>query len=425
MVEALSGVRVVEMTTALQGPAAGGYLRDMGAEVIKVEPPEGDASRYHRGSYNYTPEGTLGAQFVHSNKGKRVISVNAKSDDGRDVIYKLVEGADAFITNYRESALERMGFGYEKLRAINPNLIYAAVNGFGHMGPDADKGMVDGAGLARGGMINMTGPRDGPPVLPGATLADTAGAMQFALAIVTALFARERHGVAQKANVSSYGAQIWLQAWEIQQAAMTGNELARDGAHHANIPGMYGVYETADGKALFIAYARTEESWQAFCDFAAMPEIGRDERWNSLQKRMGMGHDAEGNVSGEIRPYMERAVASKSLDEWVAFLDSEPQIIYNRVASHDDVLSDPQAAANGYIQEIDVDLIGKTKVIGPTVVLSETPGSVKGPPPQLSQHTEEVLLELGYEWEQIEKINEQTRSALRQKFIELGMEPPF
>ena len=145
--------------------------------------------------------------------------------------------------------------------------------------------------------MHVTGPRDGPPMLPGAIIADMAGAMQLALGVVTALLARERHGIAQKVNNSSYGAQIWLQAWEIQQAAVTGNALKRDGAHHPNLPGMYGIYGTADGEALFIAFHMTEESWQSFCNFAGMPEIGADERWNAVTKRMGMGGDAEGKMA--------------------------------------------------------------------------------------------------------------------------------
>ena len=313
MVEALTGIQVVEMAAALQGPAAAGYLRDMGAEVTRVESPEGDGARYHRGAYNYTPQGTLGAQFVHSNKGKRTISIDVNSEQGREIVYKLVAGADVFLTNRLESSLERMGYGYDTLRAIKPDLIYAAVNGFGHLGPQADKRMVDGAGLARGGLIHVTGPRDGPPVLPGAVIADMAGAMQLALGVMTALFARERHGVAQKVNTSSYGAQIWLQAWEIQQAAMTGNPLMRDGAHHANLPGMYGVYTTSDGEALFLAFPRTDESWRSFCNFGGMPEIGVDHRWNAATKRMGMAFDAEGTVASQIRPYMERAFASKTM----------------------------------------------------------------------------------------------------------------
>jgi crotonobetainyl-CoA:carnitine CoA-transferase CaiB-like acyl-CoA transferase len=310
------------------------------------------------------------------------------------------------------------------LRQINPRLIYAVVNGFGPHGPDRTKGMVDGAGQARGGLINMTGKAGGAPIMPGAAIADMAGAMQFVLGIMTALVARERFGVGQKVQTSSYGAQLWLQTWEITQSSITGHALTRQGAHHPNVPGTYGVYETKDGHAIFHAFARTEEAWHAFCAFAGHPDVAEDDRWNSVQKRMGMGSDAEGVTARQVRPFMEEAFKSKTLAEWTAFLDSQPEIIYNKVATYDEVLADPQAAANDYFVEMDVPHAGRKKLIGNLVHLSETPGAPKPGIPELGQHTEEILLDLGYDWPEIVEINAHTREALRAKFIALGAEPP-
>jgi crotonobetainyl-CoA:carnitine CoA-transferase CaiB-like acyl-CoA transferase len=162
MNEPLAGIRVVEMSIAVQGPAAGVYLRDMGAEVIKVEPPLGDPSRYGRGVDNPTPVGTPGPQFVACNRGKRSVCVDLTTEPGMRALHALLAGADVFLTNYRASALERLGLGDEALRGRYPNLIYAMVNGFGPAGPDADKAMLDGAAVARGGLAGMTGARLDP-----------------------------------------------------------------------------------------------------------------------------------------------------------------------------------------------------------------------------------------------------------------------
>jgi crotonobetainyl-CoA:carnitine CoA-transferase CaiB-like acyl-CoA transferase len=425
MPEAFDGLRVVEMATALQGPAAGGFFADMGAEVIRVEPPEGDASRYHRGVNNFHPEGTPGTQFIATSRGKRSVCLDIHSPLGLEAVYRLVARADVFLSNYRESALERLGLGYAELHRRNPRLIYGVASGFGDRGPDADKGMVDGAAQARGGIVNVTGPADGPPMMPGTTLADTAGAMQLALGIVTALVTRERQGIGQRVTTSAYGAQIWLQMWEITQSSITGRSLTRAGAHHPNIPGSYGVYETADGGSIFLAFARTEESWQSFCRFAGMPAIGTDDRWNSVQKRMGMHNDAEGMIARQVQPYLRTAFKSKPLNEWVAFLDTEPEIIYNVVFGYDDVLNDPQALANEYIVERDIPHAGRFKVPGTGIHMSETPGTPKNMIPELGQDTEAVLLDLGFGWDEIERLNADTREALRRKFIALGQEPPY
>jgi formyl-CoA transferase/CoA:oxalate CoA-transferase len=425
MAGALSGIRVVEMATALQGPAAGGFLADMGAEVVRIEPPEGDASRYHRGVNNFLPQGTPGAQFIVTSRGKRSVCLDIHSSLALEAVYRLVDSADVFLSNYRESALNRLGLGFDELHRRNPRLVYGVASGFGDRGPDANKGMVDGAAQARGGLVSVTGDPTGAPMMPGSAIADTAGAMQLALGIVTALVTRERQGMGQRVALSAYGAQIWLQMWEITQSSVTGKPLTRTGSHHPNIPGGYGVYETADGESIFLAFARTEESWQSFCKFAGIPEIGIDERWNSLQKRMGMGNDAEGVVARQIHPFLENAFRSKTVDEWIAFLDTEPEIIYNRVFGYDDVLNDPQALENDYIVEREVPHAGRFKVPGLGIYMSETPGAVGEVIPELGQHTEEVLLELGFDWDQIEQVNNETREALRQKFIALGQEPPY
>ena len=424
MTEPLEGIRVLEMATALQGPAAALYLSDMGADVVKVEPPEGDPSRLHQGVGNPMPETTLGSQFLSANRGKRSVSLDAHDPDSKEAIYRLVEQVDVFLSNFREVALERMGLGYDALKKRNPGIIYAIVNGFGPDGPDAEKRMLDGAAQARGGLASVTGYEDGPPLLAGTTLADTAGAMQLALAVMTALLARERHGVGQKVNCSSYGAQLWLQMWEITHTALTGHLLSRTGPHHPNVPGSYGIYGTADGKGIFLAFPTTEEAWQAFCAFGGDADLGFDERWNTVQKRMGMSGDL-GDTAAQLRPLLTAIFASKTMAEWREFLDAQPEIIWDAIATYEDVLNDPQAAANGYIAKRELPGVGERKVVGNLVKLSETPGTTKASWPELGQQTEEVLLELGYDWDAITLITDRAREALREKFIAQGVEPPY
>lgn len=421
MVEPLTGMRVVEMSTALQGPAAGGYLADMGAEVIRVERPEGDGSRYGRGVSNDSPPGTPGAQFVATSRGKKSIAIDLKSEAGREAILRLIDTADAFISNYREAALERLGFGYEVLHARNPRLVYAAVNGFGPKGPLAGRAMTDIAAQARGGVMSLIGDADGPPERIGATVSDLAGALQFSLGIVTALLARERHGVGQKVNVSAYGAQIWMQSWELTHTAISGHQLQREGAFHPNVTGMEGIYETKDGGWVAISFAKTEDAWRAMCEFGGHPEVAEDERWNTVRARVGVG----GGDSRAIRPYVAAIFRGRTTAEWEAFMDTQPEIIFNRVFDLDDIMNDQQAEANGYITDIEVPPLGTIRGVGPLIHLSETPPSVKGPPPELGQHTEELLLELGYDWDTITKISDESRDAMRARFLDLGMEPPY
>src|SRR5262245_58675808 len=346
MNEPLSGIRVIDMTLAVQGPAASLYLRDMGADVIKLEPPLGDPSRYGRGHDNNTPAGTLGPQFVAVNRGKRSISIDLSTELGRKAVLKLLETADVFLTNYREPALVKMGLGYEALHARLPRLIYASVNGFGPKGIDADKAMLDGAAVARGGLSYMTGYADSDPLVLGAIVGDTSGAMHLALATMTALFVRERTGIAQRVQTSALGTQLWLQQWELTHTAMTAAKLERVGPHHPNIKGPYGIYRTSCGGAIMIAQTMQQDAWDGICIFADMPELAFDPCWNTPSKRLGEGVTQQ--ESDAVRQALTTAFSRRTAAEWDGFLRTQPEAIWERVRSWPEVLEDEQNVLNEY-----------------------------------------------------------------------------
>ena len=417
MPEPLEGITVIEMTVAVQGPAAGLYLRDMGATVLKVEPPLGDPSRYTHGRYNNTPAGTVGPQYAAVNRGKRSLCIDLKTQAGLQAMQALIATADIFLTNYRHAALEALGLGYDALKAQHPQLIYAMVNGFGPKGPDRDKAMLDGVAASRGGLIHHTGYKDLEPALPGAIVLDTAGAMQLALAIMTALFARDRHGTGQLVQTSALGAALWLQQWELTHVALTQADLPRSGNHHPNIAGFYGVYRTLDDGAIMLAQVMDQESWDRLCIFADMLPLSLDPRFQTPGQRLGAGlTDAD---TDEVRAAFKTAFGRKTTEAWIEFLSQEPEIIWERVNSWKDVLKDSQALANDYFTEIHLEGAGACQTVGNLVRLSETPGRVKGNPPSLGEANREILQGLGFEAERIEAIERHATTVRTELLAEL------
>ena len=421
MQEPLEGIKVLEMTVAVQGPSAGLYLRDMGAEVVKLEPPLGDGSRYVRAQQNNTPDGTVAPQYVAANRGKRSICLDISTKTGRKAVHALLKDADVFLTNYRLPALKKMGLDYESLKAQHPMLIHASVNGFGPEGPDADKAMLDGVAASRGGLVHHTGYADRESCLPGAIIIDTAGAMQLALGTMTAIVARERHGVGQQVQTSALGTALWLQQWELTHVAMTGASLERSGNHHANIRGFYGVYQTKDGGEIMLAQVMDAEAWDALAIFADAFELSLDPRFQTPGQRLGEGLTEASTA--ELRAILRKAFAAKNTEEWVEFLYTQPEIIWEKVRSWAEVLKDSQAHANNYFTSVNIPGVGATQTVGNLVSLSATPGSPKGNPPELGEGNDELLIAAGLSREEISEIENtatQVRDNIQQELFKVA-----
>ncbi len=402
--EALEGIRVVELTIAVQGPAAGGFLSDMGADVIKVEPPMGDANRWYRGANNDLPYESVGTQFIGASHGKRSVCVDIHTEIGLELVDKLVDTADVFLSNFREPALERIGMGYERLSARNPGLVYAVANGFGPDGPARENRMSDQFAQARSGISGVTGTPDDPQLIPGTIIADTGGAMALAMGVLTALVARQRDGLGQKVQTSSYGAMIWMQAWEINHTSATGHMPSRDGGFHPVVSAMTGIYEASDGVA-FCMGIRDDETWREFCEFGGNPQLADDPRWNNREGRDPFRDQQAMDSAKDVRPFVAEMIKSRTSEEWQAFFEIHPDgITAQRVQNYEEVLNDEQALVNGYIVEKNIPHVGRRRVAGIPIRMSRTPGEPKNSFSELGEHTAEVMQELGYESEAIEEV---------------------
>ena len=388
----LAGIKVLDITIFQQGPQASLIFADMGAEVIKVEPPGiGDLGRVlgSVGEERFSP------YFLAHNRGKRSIALNLKTEAGVRICLQLAEQADVAIHNFRPGVMERLGLGYDEMRAVNPRIIYGHASGWGAKGPRAEHPAFDLAAQAQGGIMGVTGDRDGYPLPAGAAIADYVGALNLALAVNSALFARERTGVGQKIDTSLLGGQVAMQAWEIQHY-VTHRQLGRAGRGHAYLPTIWRVFKTADGYV--VVGGLPENRWPAFCAALDMPELEHDERYASYGVRLAH--------LDELYAVLDDVFLKKTDAEWMELLKAA-DCICGPVATYDELLDDPQVRANEYIVEVDHPTQGRLPVVGAPWRFSETPVEIAPAAPELGQHSEEVLQELGYTWEQIAELREQ------------------
>jgi crotonobetainyl-CoA:carnitine CoA-transferase CaiB-like acyl-CoA transferase len=387
----MDGVRVLDFTVFQQGPQASLTFADLGADVIKVEPPRfGDLGRV----IGVVGEDRFSPYFLAHNRGKRSVTLDLKKEEAINICHRLAERCDVAMHNFRPGVMERLGLGYDDLARVNPRIIYAHASGYGSLGPRATHPAFDLAAQAQGGLVSTTGEREGFPLPAGVAVADYVGAVNLAFAIMTALFVRERTGRGQKIETSLLGGQVAMQAWELQYY-VTHRKPNRAGRGHAYLPTIWRVFKTADSHA--VVGGLPEDRWPAFCRVVGMPELEHDPRFENYFKRMT-------NLE-ELHALLDGAFETKTTAEWMELLQAA-DCICAPVATYDDVLCDPQARANEYVVEVDHPSQGRIPVAGAPWRFSETPAQVAATAPELGQHTEEVLQELGYDWEEISSLRE-------------------
>jgi CoA:oxalate CoA-transferase len=384
----LEGIRVLDLTVFQQGPYASSMLADLGADVIKIEGP--DTPDPGRGFDMPGATSDFHAYFETLNRGKRAVSIDLKTEPGQQALHRLVERADVFVSNVRYKALKRLRADYETLRLINSSLVYAHATGYGPRGPDADLGSMDVLGVARGGLMSVTGEPDFPPTRIGAPIGDHVGAICLGFGIVAALFHRQRTGEGQRVDGSLLAGQMCIQSHNIAGALFANQTPARQKRGGPNPT--WNIYKGSDDKWFVLGMSRAK-FWPGICEVIGHPEWIGDERFATLSSRL--------KQRDELMALLDEIFSTKPANEWVR-LFSDANLMATHLNDYLDVGGDPQALANGYITEVArPNGAPPVKMVGPPILFEKTPARIRGLAPEFGQHTEEVLREAGYSWEEI------------------------
>lgn len=389
----LKGLNVVEMSTWLFGPMSACVLGELGADVIKIEPHEGDPMRglIHR------VRDHVDWVFEIANRNKRSVALDVRSPAGNEALRKLLAEADVFIVNLRRGALQRLGIDYESIKADHPRLIYAHATGYGTEGPDIDRPAFDElAYWARGGFMETLGPPGSEPVRLVGAMGDLPSAMNISAAIFAALYQRELTGQGQFVTCSLYGGGIWANGFAIQGALATGENFPRSDRYSAFNP-LYNSYRAADGKWMQLAMIQEERFWAPFAKAIDLPILVEDERFAAVANRRQHIREAVETI--------EQRIGEQPRGHWAAIFDAN-DFPWAPAADSVEIAADPQALANGYVRTMDHKAVGEFKVLGVPFQLERAPTENYSSAPELGEHTELVLEELGYEWDAIAELKQ-------------------
>ena len=388
----LQGIRVLDFTIAQQGAYATLLMADMGAEVIKVEEPgRGEVGRL----LGMDRKRGVSAYFLALNRGKKSLTLNLKSERGREVALRLARDCDVVANNFRPGVMEKLGLGYEAFREVNPRIVYASASAFGTKGRLGLKPGNDILAQAMSGLMSTTG-EDETPIPTGIAVADHIGAVTLALGIVAALLARERTGAGQRVECSLLGSLLAAQSWELTHHLLTGELPAKAGRGHAHLPHIWYTYRTADG---YMAVGGVyPDRWPDFCRAIGRADLETDERFAGLGGRL-RGRE-------ELNGLLEEHFSTRPTAEWLERLEAA-DLFCAPVYDYAQVAAEPQAYDNGYLVPVQHPRLGEITAVNCPIAFSETPASAAPASPDLGEHTPEVLQAFGYAGEEIERLREE------------------
>lgn len=377
----LRGVRVLELAQIMAGPTCGAMLADLGADVVKVEKlPGGDDSR----SYREPRVNGVSAPFLMLNRNKRGVAIDLKSPRGREVLLRLVRGADVLVENYRRDTMDKLGLGYEALAAENPALIYCAITGFGRTGPLADRGGFDLVAQGFAGLMAITGEPGHPPAKSGSPVSDINAGLLAALGVLAAYTERLKSGRGQLVDTSLFEAALQQTYWHASSYFSTGVSPGPLGSAHI-LTAPYQAFEASDG---YINIGGANQSnWERIAEVLGHPEWRSDPRFSDNTARMR-------NLDALVEA-MNAVLRTRTRAEWLALLDAAG-VPAGPVHSLGEALDHPQTRARGMVVDLVHPDAGPTRAMGCPVHLSRTPAAITRPAPRLGEHTREVLRDAGY-----------------------------
>jgi len=390
--KSLENVVVLDLTRVLAGPYASMMFADFGANVIKIETPNGGDDSRAFGPF----VGKESAYFMSLNRGKRSMTLNLKEAKAKELFKEMVKKADVVLENYRPGTMEKLGLGYEVLKEINPKIIYTACSGFGHTGPYSSKPAYDVIVQGMGGIMGITGQEGGEPTRVGASVGDVTAGLFAVIGTLTALYTREVTGIGQKVDVAMLDCQVAILENAIARYATSGVSPQPIGNRHPSIT-PFEAFKAKDG--YIIIAVGNDRLWSDFCNLIGKPEMIQDERFATNPKRT--------DNQKALKAILDTVFPDKTVDQWIEALD-KAGIPCGPINSIERVMNNEQVKARDMIVETDHPVAGKIKMAGIPIKMSETPGSVERPAPLLGQHTEEILSEiLGISSEEVAQLKTQ------------------